>query len=119
MNFDLQPKQRITLPETNSSPLKTDGWKMILSFWGPAYFQGRLLLNFGGVLSQEAAGCLSTVKSLFCQLNNATSMRGGEIWGDRNSFFSSHLSPLSQSHFSEFRLEILILGFFAPKKWDP
>ena len=30
-----------TLPETNSSHLKMDGWKTILSFWGPAYFQGR------------------------------------------------------------------------------
>ena len=33
-----------TLPETNSSPLKMDGWNTILSYWGPAYFQGRLLL---------------------------------------------------------------------------
>ena len=30
-----------TLPETNSSPLKMDGWKTILSFWFPAYFQGQ------------------------------------------------------------------------------
>ena len=29
-----------TLPETNSSHLKMNGWKMIASFWGPAYFQG-------------------------------------------------------------------------------
>ena len=28
-----------TLPETNSAHL--DGWKTIVSFWGPAYFQGR------------------------------------------------------------------------------
>ena len=29
-----------TLPKTNSSPLKMDGWKTILSFWGNAYFKG-------------------------------------------------------------------------------
>ncbi len=31
-----------TLPETNSSPLKMDGWKTILSYW-EAYFQGLLI----------------------------------------------------------------------------
>ena len=30
-----------TLPETNSSHLKMDGWNTIISFWGPAYFQGQ------------------------------------------------------------------------------
>ena len=30
-----------TPPKFNSSPLKNDGWEMILSSWGPAYFQGR------------------------------------------------------------------------------
>jgi len=34
-------KERITLPETNSSHLKMDGWKTIVSFWDPAYFQVR------------------------------------------------------------------------------
>ena len=29
------------LPETNSSPLKMGGWKTIVSFRGPADFQGR------------------------------------------------------------------------------
>ena len=29
-----------TLPETNSSHLKMDGWNLILSFWVPADFQG-------------------------------------------------------------------------------
>ena len=29
-----------TLPETISSSLKMDGWKMILSFWVSSYFQG-------------------------------------------------------------------------------
>ena len=36
----------------NSSPLKNDGWKTILSFWVSAYFQGLLLLNFRGVLKK-------------------------------------------------------------------
>ena len=31
----------ITLPGTNSLPLKMDGWNTIVSFWGPAYFQVR------------------------------------------------------------------------------
>ena len=35
--------------KTNSSPLKMDGWKMILSFWVSAYFQGLLLLVSGRV----------------------------------------------------------------------
>ena len=38
-----------TLPETNSSPLKIDGWKMILSFWVSAYFHGLWLLASGSV----------------------------------------------------------------------
>ena len=29
-----------TLPETNSSPLKMDGWNTILSYCVSAYFQG-------------------------------------------------------------------------------
>ena len=33
----------------NSSLLKNDGWKTILSFWGPVIFQGLLQLNFQGV----------------------------------------------------------------------
>ena len=41
--------RKTTLPETNSSPLKMDGWNTILSYWVSAYFQGRLLLNFGRV----------------------------------------------------------------------
>ena len=32
-------KQQVdTLPETNSSPLKMDGWNTILSYWVSAYF---------------------------------------------------------------------------------
>ena len=39
-NFYFGKKQQqigmCTLPETNKSNLKMDGWKMIVSFWGPA-----------------------------------------------------------------------------------
>ena len=40
-----------TLPETNSSPLKMDGWNttFLLSYWVSADFQGRLLLVLGRV----------------------------------------------------------------------
>ena len=33
----------LTFPETNSEwkHLKMDGWNTILSYWGPAYFQGQ------------------------------------------------------------------------------
>ena len=34
-----------TLPETNSSPLKMDGWNTIVPFWGPAYFQGQAVIG--------------------------------------------------------------------------
>ena len=40
------PSQKLT-----ARPLKLDGWKMILSFWGPAQFQGLLLLVSGSVHS--------------------------------------------------------------------
>ena len=30
-------------------PFKVDGWKTTVSFWGPACFQGRLLLVSGRV----------------------------------------------------------------------
>ncbi len=33
--------QGSTPPKFNSSPLKNDGWEMILSFWVSAYLQGR------------------------------------------------------------------------------
>ena len=32
-------RENLTLPETNSSHLKIDGWKMYISFWVQAYFQ--------------------------------------------------------------------------------
>ena len=34
-----------TLPETNSSPLKMDGWKTILSFW-KTLFSGAFAVSF-------------------------------------------------------------------------
>ena len=35
-----------TVPETNSSPLKMDGWKTKLFFWGPASLQGAMFVSF-------------------------------------------------------------------------
>ena len=37
----------ITLPETNSLHLKMDGWNTTVSFWGPAYLQGRTVKLWG------------------------------------------------------------------------
>ena len=37
-----------TLPETNSSPLKMDGWNTSLSYWVSAYFQGRAVSSREG-----------------------------------------------------------------------
>ena len=41
-------------PKFNSSPLKNDGWKTILSFWVPVhvYFQGRTVKLPGGIPRQ-------------------------------------------------------------------
>ena len=46
--------KNVTLPETNSSPLKMDGWNTILSYWVSAYFQGLLPLVLGRVGSKES-----------------------------------------------------------------
>ena len=54
LKFKVAPEKKggsiLTLPETNSSHLKMDGWNTIVSFWGPAYFQGLLLLVSGRVI---------------------------------------------------------------------
>ena len=37
----------LTLPETNGSPLKIDGWNTILSYWGGGlFFRGELAVSF-------------------------------------------------------------------------
>ena len=46
-------------PQFNSSPLKNDGWKTILSFWGPASFQGRTL-KFPGCIPKHFGDLDST-----------------------------------------------------------
>ena len=54
-----------TLPETNSSHLKMDGWKMILSFWGPhlaVLFQG-VLVTWSFVSRQQRVLLESREKS--------------------------------------------------------
>ena len=45
----LRPEVSKVVPETNSSHLEMDGWNTILSFWGPAYFQGLWLFVSGNV----------------------------------------------------------------------
>ncbi len=42
--FPVQTNWEVPSLKLRFSPLKMDGWKMILSFWGPAYFQGLWLL---------------------------------------------------------------------------
>ena len=58
-----------TLPETNSSHLKTDGWKKILSFWVPAYFQGQTVSFREGICSTGV---------------EITSHERGFLWKDSN-----------------------------------
>ena len=36
----------LTLPETNSSLLKMDGWNTSLSYWGPGLFSGAFAVSF-------------------------------------------------------------------------
>ena len=54
-----------TLPETNSSPRKMDGWNTILSYWVSPYFQGRLLLVSGRVIHLEDHGVFKLDLHLF------------------------------------------------------
>ena len=46
---------KYTLPETNSSPLKMDGWNTILSYWDFALFSGANLLLVLGRVSRIAS----------------------------------------------------------------
>ena len=48
MKTSARSTKRHTLPETNELHLKMDSWNTIVCFWGPAYFQGKLLVS-GGV----------------------------------------------------------------------
>ena len=56
----LMNHRRSTLPETNSSHLKIDGWKTIVSFWGPwdGLFSGATLCS-GNVLPFSSGKYLS------------------------------------------------------------
>ena len=49
----------ITLPKTNSSPLKIGGWKTILSFWETLFSGAKMLVyHFGYVsLAMGGGGC--------------------------------------------------------------
>ena len=43
-----------------------DGWKMILSFWGPAYFQGGTVSFREGILGRFWRGSMVVLISKFC-----------------------------------------------------
>ena len=62
-----------TLPETNSSPLKMDGWNTSLSYWVSAYFQGRWLLVSGRVSSVFKYHALYTWQTLGSKHEKVTS----------------------------------------------
>ena len=62
---------RISEP-SNSSTCKMDGWKMILSFWGTAHFQGQLLV-LGRVYSLSGSG--ETMDSTFESKKSATNLQ--------------------------------------------
>ena len=51
---------RATLPKFNSSPLKNDGWKTILSYWVSVTFQGRTLKLREGITPQKTRQAGST-----------------------------------------------------------
>ncbi len=75
-----------TLPETNSSPLKMDGWNTILSYWVSAYIQGRNAVSF-----REGAWWIFTLNGLQvgppARVFNATAVFGAS-WDSVNVFFS-------------------------------
>ena len=60
-----------SLPETNISPLKMDGWNTIVSFWGPAYFQGRTV---------SFSECISWCRPDW-SWNPINSSTSGQPWG--------------------------------------
>ena len=57
-----QFEQMISLPKFNSSPLKNHAWKRILSFWVPAYFQGRAVKLPGSILPEFVSDLVTPMK---------------------------------------------------------
>ena len=67
-----------TLPKTNSSPLKMDGWKTIVSFSGPALFLGAFAVRFReGILHQASEGSERNLMALLGREGTPVSFRGG------------------------------------------
>ena len=65
-----------------------DGWNTIVSFWGPAYFQGRLLLVSGSVLQNtlpKMANIFSPTKNLHCVAFELVDVSGVAIDSSRCS----------------------------------
>ncbi len=81
---------QFTLPETNGSPLKMDGWNTILSYWVSAYFQGLCHVSFREGIwfdfvvrsSWRCSLCCSIMTpwlhAVFMPWKNAT--RNGVVW---------------------------------------
>ena len=72
-----------TPPKINSSPLKNDGWKTILSYWGPVTnFRGELLI-FGQDISLlshiQAHGFVDLAESKPNSVNQFRSL-GTHLW---------------------------------------
>ena len=55
-------------PEVEHRPLKIGGWKAILSFWGPAYFQGRTV-SFREGMCLVCACCFSDASFDFVDMD--------------------------------------------------
>ena len=56
-----------TLPETNSSPLKMDGWKTIVSYWG-GLFSGAMLVSGRVMALRDKNGQKNAFIELFLAL---------------------------------------------------
>ncbi len=53
LQMGVETKQQLHSLKLTFSPLKLDGWNTRPSFWGPAYFQGLLLLVSGSVVISQ------------------------------------------------------------------
>ena len=65
---DSESSKQITLPETNSSHLKMDGWKLKKSFWDALFSGGELLVSgrvIDVIVFLESNGSFSTEMEFF------------------------------------------------------
>ena len=65
--LDISITWKDTLPETNMSPLRIDGWKTILFFWGKKpIFRCKLAVSFRGDVKLQVGTILKTSASALC-----------------------------------------------------